>query len=356
MWGRVAFVTVTAVVTACLIKPSPPQSGDDAGGDADGSTQNIIFVTSRQYQASDIANDATPAKKADALCAAAAMGHFTGTFIAWFSDSQSKAMDRLAGSRGWVRPDGKPFANDPVTGPFFYPPRLDENNTDVALSGSLVVATDTLASGANAICNTGAGEVMTGLLDAGATAWTEVACRANSVRLYCLGIGHVNDVAPQPVMSPTAWRSRGMMNGGNFNALDTICSDEATMSGVPGTFRALLSTPTKTATDHVRGTHTANVEWVRRDGVVVSRDAVGFDAPVELDVMGVRVAATEMTWGGALDPGSTASGSAANCGGWSSLAIAGMAGSPNRTHMPEGFGSATIGCTVPNYVYCFAEQ
>jgi hypothetical protein len=361
MWGRVTFVAVTSIVTACLIKPDPPSQrngdagGDDAGNDAPSSTQNYMFVTSQTFLTDSI----TSAQKADQLCMQAAAGHFPGTFVAWFSDVQSKATDRLATTRGWLRPDGKPFAND-ARGPVFYPPRLDESGTDVAATGgSLLVGTNTNTDGSpNTACGSG---VLTGFLDGGAAAWTAGGgCMASAFRLYCFGTGHSNDVAPAPVTNPTAFRSSTSVVGASFLSLEQVCINEAAQAGIPGTFRALVEQTGMPAAMHVRGTHTGAASWVRKDGVVVSHDAANFDAPIELDVHGNRVSAGGSTWGGAANPNAT--GVNSDCNDWTlstgsgSATGSGAVGSSDRSHMPEAFGSAISVCGSANFVYCLAAQ
>jgi hypothetical protein len=67
---------------------------------------------------------------ADARCQEfATLGDLPGTYVAYLSTSDTDAIDRLAGSRGWIRPDGKPFVDslaDLAAGHILYPPRLDE--------------------------------------------------------------------------------------------------------------------------------------------------------------------------------------------------------------------------------------
>jgi hypothetical protein len=50
----------------------------------------------------------------DALCnAEAADAGLPGTYVAYLSTSAVDAIDRIGGSRGWVRPDGRPFVDRP---------------------------------------------------------------------------------------------------------------------------------------------------------------------------------------------------------------------------------------------------
>ena len=83
-------------------------ASDDGNGDG-GPSVNIAFVTSTSVQISTLGGHLG----ADALCAqrAEAGGLPSNTYVAWLSTSTVDAKTRLAGARGWVRPDGLPFAD-----------------------------------------------------------------------------------------------------------------------------------------------------------------------------------------------------------------------------------------------------
>src|SRR5262245_12432676 len=74
-------------------------------------TSNVAFVTTRTLNPSTFGGLAG----ADAICQATAdQAGLPGTYIAWLSTTTTNAVDRLAGSRGWVRTDGVPFADTPA--------------------------------------------------------------------------------------------------------------------------------------------------------------------------------------------------------------------------------------------------
>src|ERR1700734_4365982 len=122
-------------LTACFSMPPRPQArGGDAGTDAstphdgqltgDGALGefNIAFVSSAMYD-----GDLGGTAGADTACRnlAHASG-LPGTYVAWLGTSTASAVSRLGSARGWVRPDGKPFADrasDLGVGGVFYPPR-----------------------------------------------------------------------------------------------------------------------------------------------------------------------------------------------------------------------------------------
>ena len=72
----------------------------------------------------------------NSLATAAGINDVTGNaFVAWMSDATSNARARLgASARGWVRMDGRPFADTQSdlfsNNVVFHPIRLDENGTD----------------------------------------------------------------------------------------------------------------------------------------------------------------------------------------------------------------------------------
>lgn len=85
---------------------------------------------------------------ADAMCVdRARAANLPGTYRAWVSSQTENAKDRLGGARGWIRTDGRPFADrieDALVGNFFFPPRLDETGADL---GFVWIQNATQASG-----------------------------------------------------------------------------------------------------------------------------------------------------------------------------------------------------------------
>jgi hypothetical protein len=132
-------------ILACLLAAGCGRLGFDsriqlAGDDTvmpDGPA-NLVFVTSQHVIAGQLGSLAA----ADARCNDAAGGAgLPGHYVAWLSTSKTSAIDRLAGARGWVRPDGRPFADTPAdiaAGRIWYPASIDENG---AASATLVITT-----------------------------------------------------------------------------------------------------------------------------------------------------------------------------------------------------------------------
>jgi hypothetical protein len=141
---------------------------------------------------------------------------------------------------------------------------------------------------------------------------------------------------------------------GGLAGADAICASDASAAGLPGTFVALLSTPTVNARDRVAGAR----GWVREDGAPVA-DMLGaalmqselFD-PIDHDATGTRVDyGIPYAWTGSLYSGTYDLGDA-NCAAWTSTSGNAMTGRFDRT-TPDAIEGAIVSCTVQAHVYCF---
>ena len=108
---------------------------------------NIAFVTSLTYD-----GNLEGLAGADGICQsrATAAGLPQNTYKAWLSTSSEDAIDRLGTARGWVRVDGKPFADrktDIAAGMIFHPLRVDENGAYINDTSKLTVWTGTKYDG-----------------------------------------------------------------------------------------------------------------------------------------------------------------------------------------------------------------
>src|SRR5262245_25674027 len=99
-----------------------------------------MFVTSTRQTSGSLGG----LTGADALCQARAEeAGVGGTSVAWLSSTQADAIDRIAAGSGWVRRDGLPVVQstaDLTLGRIWYPPRLDEQGTDLG-ADAVVTAT-----------------------------------------------------------------------------------------------------------------------------------------------------------------------------------------------------------------------
>ena len=328
---------------------------------------NIVFVTSTSQD-----GNLGGLAGADAICnARAAAAALPGTYVAWLSTSTVDAKDRLGTARGWVRPDGLPFADtvaDITAGKIFYPPRLDEFGTDVSVLGFLVTAyTGTLSAGTvtptPSTCMDWTDnnvDLFTGLGQADATTemWTDSNAGARciaQVRLYCFGTDHTASVLPPGSTGRLAFVSSALFPpDAGLAAADTLCQNEATTAALPGTYKALLAT---------EGFHAASrfnlvgTTWVRLDGVKVvdqASDLAGsqFLAPLNLQADGATyLGGGHPVWKGAAD--FNTSGVGTSCSSWTSAVGDGVV---NRAAKSVPFQHVDpFTCSNAAWVYCFQE-
>lgn len=186
--------------------------GTDTGAGDAAAIRNLVFVT--------LEPRVTPAEVrargggdmlagGDAICAEhAAIGGLPGRYIALLSGT-THAVDRLAGSRGWYRLDGLPFADTPASlftaRQVFYPIIHDARGT---VQPTRTVMTGTTEDGkASNDCNgwtatTDAVPVFSGNSTDGTEGWSSryIPGCASALYLYCFGIGNTTPVVitPQP--------------------------------------------------------------------------------------------------------------------------------------------------------------
>jgi len=327
---------------------------------------NIAFVTSMPLAVGSVQSTTA----ADTICdtRAATAGLPANTYIAWVSASgsggQSAASRIPFTTRGWVRPDGVPFANTRVElldGDILAPLRIDENNVDV---GSVLVGTATLATGstdgADCVGLSGSGESITfGYSDATRRVWTDanasISCFA-SVHMYCLGIDQSVPVAP--AVTPGArlaflsglWTPTGGLAGA-----DTHCQNIATNRSLPGTFVALLATQTASASSRL----TNGTPWARIDGLALAATAIDvingtLAVPLNVDASGDYVV-DEPVWTGVPSGGTLSDIGIETCNDWVDTAGFGTSGSPVRTSSAWFYDEMGVSCTQARRLYCFQQ-
>jgi hypothetical protein len=360
-----------ATLGACFSAPTRPGAGDGGvtGGDAVDavadarfeSPANYMFVTKNRINANTLSMPGV----ADMICrnqAAAAGLPDAQSFYAWFSDLNISrdAIMLLGSSRGWVRPDGRPFADtisDIQNGKLLYPPRLDADGNEAFVDQEFV-ATGTGANGLAAVnCNLGGGGSLTiGVNDAASPLWTDVFDNncSNDYKHYCFGTGRQHDVSPMIpadglrafVSAPTAFVTLG--------DLDTVCATEAMTAGLQGTYLALVAATTKAPRGRIDNVN--NKAWYRLDGVRITGPAmVGFDAPLNLTSDNNYVQST--VWFGSLSPAMQAASTADNCNNW--LTADGSttsAGESVRSSSGAFKGFGNVPCNGMRSVYCFQSE
>jgi hypothetical protein len=221
----------------CVVGRCQPPTATDGGNES----PNYVFVTSATVSTVFQSLD-----DADQVCAGAAtMAGLPGHFHAWLSTSAAHARDRLQGARGWIRPDGAPFADgveDVVAGRIFNPASLDENGAPT--SGPVVTGTAVDGRGdATLDCGdwsaTATGTAIAGTTQGTTGVWTyftTVPC-GSSAHLYCFGVDRVAAVAPPTPHGKLAFLSDGPFAvGGGLGAADAQCQSEADAADLPGMF------------------------------------------------------------------------------------------------------------------------
>jgi hypothetical protein len=199
-------------------------------------------------------------------------------YVAWVSDEDSLALDRLGTTaRGWVRLDGKPVVDtveDLLAGKFLHTIRLDETGM---LHDNEIVGTGTLADGSAAPdnCNNWQSEATGVLYDfaygkdsGGPTYWTESGVRPCNIgiQFYCFGKTFSEPIVPVPEEGKLIYLSEPYVPN-----VDTT-PDEACAASAPsgaGEVLAMLAYRGKAGADVLSN----ETKYVRPDGQLVGLGA-----------------------------------------------------------------------------------
>jgi hypothetical protein len=308
---------------------------------------NVVFVSSARY-----GGDLGGLAGADAKCAAlASAAGLAGTFKAFLFASSGGAPGRLGAARGWVRPDGKPFADtvaDLTAGRILHPPRIDETGADVgqdwAWSGSTdgTVTCDDWVTGANTMPGRG------GATSGTAGLWVsyELPTCATPHRLYCFGVDHGIALPSRPRTGRLAFVATGAFSpSSGLAGADAVCQGAASAAALTGrTFKALLATPSASAASRFS---TTGATWVRPDGTAIVATAADLatallDAPINQDLAGTHHG-NSGAWVGAASLG-IAGTAASTCDGWST-ATAGQTAQVGIVADTKIGSYALVGCS-----------
>jgi len=237
---------------------------------------NLVFVTS-----TTTAGNFGGVTGGDAICGArASAAGLAGTYRAWLSTSSVAAIDRLGSASGWVRTDGKPFANsqaDLVAGKIYYPILTDELGVPLPYATAWTGTTDNGQWDGGQQCGNWTNTTSVGVTAGstlGATGdWTAATGNSCSseLRLYCFGIDRASTVTVVPTPGRKIFPSAGTwLPGGGIVSADALCASEAANASLPGTFKALLATTTASAASRFS---TSGATWVRPDGIPITATA-----------------------------------------------------------------------------------
>jgi len=294
-----------------------------------------MFTTSIKYDGT--INGAMGLAGADAACAslASAAGLPAGTYKAWLSTSTVDAKSRLGTARGFIRPDGSPFADkvsDITAGKILNPPNIDENGAAIGDEGAW---TGTNASGAEAAGETcsdwtsNSGLAVAGSVGGGPQVWTastgaETSC-SGMFHLYCFDTTHTNPLSFTPASGRIAFLSTGFDTSSGLSGADAQCQSEAASAGLPNptTYLALLAISSASAESRF-DLSAGSMPYVRPDGIKIA-DAPTIAAGMPLD-SGIWQHADgsyetnpnlELFWAGADGVSSTDHNASETCSDWS---------------------------------------
>ena len=295
-----------------------------------------------------------------------------GTYVAWLSSTSSNLLSRLNGASGWVRPDGMPVINtvaDLNNGKVLYPPRLDENGTDLGADQWVITNTNqdgTATSATSAIygwvdCNGFQSNTNDGTtwIGGGLSSYNNFYFTADygqpcsaTARLYCLGIDRRAQVAVIPSQGRHAFMTRRTWTPDPIQGIysaDALCQSEASAAGLTGVYLALL-TPTNSAA--AWRFDTTGLPWIRTDGIRITQSASEFfttglfDVPPNLSADGTYEFSYEVVWigtGSNGNPNTVVTDGTSNCSNWQSTIGSAGAGRAGDTATSQFFNFVPSG-------------
>ena len=337
---------------------------------------NVAFVTSTARPVASFGGVAG----ADALCVERARAaNLDGQdWKAWLATSTISPRMRFAGARGWVRPDGKPFADaiEDLTAQtnrgrvFYYPMRLDENGRDIP-SGNIAACTidGTFFCNSSPVCGP------TGLeytANVGALCWGrtdhswELAGTCGSacgmaMHVVCLGTDYkarVGPPPPAPAGAKLAFVAATLGGSATVAGADALCASEARNAALGGAFQALVAPTGATAASRF---DLAAGPYHRPDGMLIAATASDLfmgriTAPIVQSARGRYADSTNGVITGARTPFEVGS-DANNCRNWGSAAPGDrmIVGAPFGTGS-NFFNDGTASCSVDYYgVLCLQK-
>ena len=326
---------------------------------------NIVFVTSSTVVGGSLGS----LKGADNICQSRAEAARLplNKYTAWLSTSSVKAIDRLGSARGWVRVDGKPFANEIkeiVEGIILHPLVVDEMGNNIGFPGGGRVWTGTNADGtvrSDGTCHdwTSTATIgLTGNFTSVSDVFTssEISSCNNASHLYCFGIESNVPVTVNRVDGRIAFVTNGSWTpSGGLAEADKLCRKEATEASLSGTFQALLAAVGQSAAKRFTA---SGLPWVRPDGVAIAPTAEAlFSTKPLMTAINVTVDGQYLrnvgVWGGALTPAVEGT-VETTCDNWTSpdKYSTGLSGWAAFTYPQDYFGKESSTCDVPKRLYC----
>jgi hypothetical protein len=333
-------------------------------------SSNLIFVSSGTYPPNRGSAAAYASDSTDAATAAGINDANGGAFTAVTSDAASTVVTRLGTASGWVRMDGRPFA-DTLDGLFqrnqvFNSIRYNERGEAVGTS-TIVMTGTTPAGSATTNCSNwttaAAGAVfLVGNPDGGPARWTDLGtanrpgCDQGPFRIICMGHSKTAPVAPARASGRLIWLSAALYYNGNPTVTVATPPDQVCQSEKPAgvtTAAALLAYSTRGPSAVL----SATTNYVRADGVLVGTgDQLSTAGTLESGIwqgadgtyrIGGGPAGTAMTGG----PGGPASNT---CTDWTSVNGTAVVGDYDVVTAGNWWNMPTLGScqSPPKYIYC----
>jgi hypothetical protein len=334
------------------------------GAEFDG--PNVAFLTSGTIAPGELGGLAG----ADAYCRAHALdaGFHDPGFVAWLSGPEKSAAARVAGSRGWVRLDGRPFI-DSLPGNVFYPLALDDRGSTPGFVCSVPTATYQDAT-ARAGGHCGGWRDPTvwfhgGDCHSGTIGWTDLqntdaeasifhGCTTPR-HLYCLQVGRSTPVTvPPPPAGARLFFTSDVAFTGNLGGLDggdARCQAMATDAGLPGAYGAWLAGTAEASARFVKDGR----PWYRPDGVKLGDGPALFEPEVLLEAaFNVTARRTHIyTRPIPAFAGAPSALSSDNCAGWTSASASLPEAIRHDPNYSNGLAlDVTYPCNRPGVILC----
>lgn len=333
-------------------------AGVDGGPPDPLDVYNVAFVTSTTHPPESFGG----IEGAHAVCqmrAAAAGLADPESYRALLPTTAQPAVMVLGAARGWVRMDGRPFADevrDLQAREQFYPLAFFETGGRIGGIQRVTTAMGGDLGRASGTCGDWTGG---GFLDAvgwaghGPDVWVNrmgaVGC-GDALHLYCFGTSRAVpvEIPPRPDGSGVAFVTEGQVAPlDGLAAFDALCRTE----GGDPSYKALVA-PDDTTSALSRFSFTG--PWYRPDDVLVAESQAAIasgqlEAPIAVTIGALRTYGNHPVWTGAPGAASTAN---RTCAGWTSDADTATIG---ETGLAGLFQGNTARCNASRRVVCLSD-
>jgi hypothetical protein len=321
---------------------------------------NLVFVSSAFY-GPDLGGLAAYDSACNAAASAAGINDATGSaFVAGMNDSSTQLSARLGSSRGWVRMDGQPvadqqadlFADNPIVRyPVVFTELGEPSATTAVWTGSAGVQD---ATACNDWTDASPRDVVTGSQYSGPTWFRAFAsnCSQASLPVYCMGRTRTAALgALASTSGKRIWVTNTPYVPGSMTP-DAKCTSERPAGVARGV--ALLSTVNRAASALIDPA----ANYVRPDGQLVATGAQLLTlslttGPWVLADGTMNGGLTAFVWTGATDTALTSPGTAeSTCQDWQSTTGTGNAGQFGFANVRSWFFVTGNPCTTAALLYC----